>query len=65
MRLDIPTDRTLAPDFKQAIQATYSGGEQGESSNAESPPPLTRPLKIASQEATSLQTAMKEGLNHA
>ena len=57
--LDIPTDRTLAPDFQQAIQATYSSAEQA---GEESPPPLTRPLAIASAQATPLVGAMTEGL---
>ncbi len=58
--LDIPTDRTLAPDFQQAIQATYSSAEQA---GAETPPPqLSRPLAIASAQATPLVGAMSEGL---
>lgn len=58
--LDIPTDRTLAPDFQQAIQATYSSAEQA---GEESPSPtLARPLAIASGPMTSLQAAMSEGL---
>lgn len=58
--LDIPTDRTLAPDFQQAIQATYSSAEQA---GEESPSPqLARPLAIASGPMTSIQAAMSEGL---
>ncbi len=58
--LDIPTDRTLAPDFMRAIQATYSSAEKA---GEESPSPqLSRPLAIASGPMTSTQAAMSEGL---
>jgi hypothetical protein len=58
--LDIPTDRTLAPDFQRAIQATYSSAEQA---GEESPPPqVSRPLAIASSFATPLAGATSEGL---
>lgn len=58
--LDIPTDRTLAPDFMQAIQSSFpSAGEGG----AESPPPtLSRPIQVASALETATQTATSEGL---
>lgn len=58
--LDIPTDRTLAPDFVQAIQGTFSPAEK---SGAESPPPtLSRPLNVANALQTATQTAAREGL---
>ena len=49
--LDIPTDKTLSPDFQKAVQGTYqASGPQ----DAESPPPtLSRPIDVA----TGLQTA--------
>jgi len=58
--LGIPTDRTLAPDFMQAIQGSFpSAGEPG----AESPPPtLSRPIQVASALETATQTATSEGL---
>lgn len=58
--LDIPTDKTLSPEFLTAIQATYSSAEKA---GAESPPPtLARPLNIASGLSTGTQSAIAEGL---
>ncbi len=50
--LDIPTDRTLSPDFLTAIQATFAAP-----AGDESPPPQA-PLEIANGPMTSLQHAM-------
>jgi hypothetical protein len=53
--LDIPTDKTLSPEFLTAIQATYTSAEQA---GAESPPPsLTRALNVAGTEQTATQEA--------
>jgi hypothetical protein len=53
--LDIPTDKTLSPEFLTAIQATYTSEEQA---GAESPPPsLERPLNVAGTEQTAMQQA--------
>jgi hypothetical protein len=58
--LDIPTDKTLAPDFLRAIQATYSSAEKA---GAETPPPtLSRPINVANTLQTATQTAQREGL---
>jgi hypothetical protein len=53
--LDIPTDKTLSPEFMQAIQGTYKAtGPQ----DAESPPPtLSRPLTVAGSLQTATQAA--------
>lgn len=53
--LDIPTDKTLSPDFQKAIQETYqASGPQ----DAESPhPTLSRPLNVASGLQTATQAA--------
>lgn len=53
--LDLPTDKTLSPDFQKAIQGTYQAtGPQ----DAESPPPtLSRPLNVAGSLQTATQAA--------
>lgn len=55
--LDIPTDKTLSPDFLTAIQATYTSEEKA---GAESPPPsLSRPLNVAGTQQTAMQQAVE------
>lgn len=54
--LDIPTDKTLAPDFLRAIQATYSGADKA---GAESPPPNVTPPHIAVSAQTATQMAVE------
>lgn len=54
--LDIPTDKTLAPDFLREIQATYSGAEKA---GAESPPPNIAPPDIAGSAQTATQMAVE------
>lgn len=56
--LDIPTDRTLAPDFVRAIQATYSASEPA---GEEPPHPNLTQLDVASSLATATQSATQEG----
>lgn len=57
--LEIPTDRTLAPDFVQALQATYSASEKA---GEEPPPPNLARLDLsASSLETSTQQATQEG----
>lgn len=53
--LDIPTDKTLSPEFQRAIQATYSGADQA---GAESPPPNIAPPNIAGSVQTASQQAV-------
>lgn len=54
--LDIPTDKTLSPEFLRAIQATYSGAEKA---GAESPPPNIAPPDIAGSAQTATQMAIE------
>lgn len=55
--LDIPTDKTLSPDFLTAIQATYTSAEKA---GAESPPPtLSRPIEVAGSQQTAMQQAVE------
>lgn len=55
--LDIPTDKSLSPDFQRAIQATYASDEQA---GAGSPPPtLSRPIEIAGAYQTGTQQAVE------
>lgn len=57
--LDIPTDKTLSPDFLTAIQATFSSDEKA---GAESPPPtLSRDVNVAGD----LQTATQQAVSRA
>jgi len=53
--LDLPTDKTLSPEFLREIQATYAvSGKAG----AESPPPtLSRPVDVAEASQTALERA--------
>jgi hypothetical protein len=54
--LDIPTDKTLSPDFVSAIQGTYAQG----AGDAESPPPPpARPLNVAGSVQTATQSAVE------
>jgi hypothetical protein len=54
--LDLPTDKTLSPEFLTAIQATYTSEEKA---GAESPPPnLSRPLEVAGTQQTAMQQAV-------
>lgn len=55
--LDLPTDKTLSPAFKKAIQATFSADPAG----AESPPPTSAIPNVAG----SLQTATQMAMGHA
>jgi|CXWL01.1.fsa_nt_gi hypothetical protein len=58
--LDIPTDKTLSPDFLTAIQATYSPAEKA---GNDVPAPTRAPhLNVASSFFTSTQNATQEGL---
>lgn len=57
--LDLPTDKTLAPGFLQAIQATYSTAD---TAGAESPPLNTG---RAPQIASTVQTAMQQAVERA
>ncbi len=53
--LDIPTDKTLSPEFMTAVQATYSSDEKA---GAESPPPtLSRHVNVAGPQQTAMQQA--------
>lgn len=55
--LDLPTDKTLSPEFLTAIQATYTSAEQA---GAESPPPtLSRPIEVAGAQQTAMQQAVE------
>lgn len=55
--LDIPTDKTLSPDFMRAVQATYTSAEKA---GAESPPPnLGRTVEIAGSAQTATQRAVE------
>lgn len=59
--LDIPTDKTLAPDFVRAIQATYTASEQA---GMEPPPPQQlSQLDVAGSLMTGTQSAASEGLD--
>lgn len=53
--LDIPTDKTLAPDFLRAIQATFSSAEKAGAesppSNAGAPPQIASTVQTATQQA--------------
>jgi hypothetical protein len=54
--LDIPTDKTLSPDFVSAIQGTYAQG----AGDAESPPPPpARPINVAGSLQTATQSAVE------
>jgi hypothetical protein len=56
--LDLPTDASLAPDFVQALQATYAAPD----SAAEEPPsPQLSRLDVASSLMTGTQSATSEG----
>jgi hypothetical protein len=56
--LDLPTDASLAPDFVQALQATYAAPD----SAAEEPPsPQLSRLDVASTLMTGTQSATSEG----
>jgi hypothetical protein len=52
--LDIPTDKTLSPDFREAIQATYSSADQA---GAESPPTTSAAPEIAGSFQTATERA--------
>lgn len=53
--LDIPTDKTLSPEFLSAIQGTYAQG----AGEAESPPPaLSRPINVANSLETPMQSVL-------
>lgn len=53
--LDLPTDKTLSPEFLSAIQGTYTQG----AGEAESPPPaLSRPINVAGSLETATQAAV-------
>lgn len=52
--LDIPTDKTLSPEFIRAVQATYSASDQA---GAESPPTTSAAPEIASSTQTAMQMA--------
>lgn len=56
--LEIPTDATLAPDFVQAIQATYTAQDQ---SGREPPQPQLASVELASSLQTDMQSAASEG----
>jgi len=53
--LDIPTDKTLSPDFLRAIQATYTSQPAG----AESPPQHVAPPDVAGSVQTATQQAVE------
>lgn len=53
--LDLPTDKTLSPEFLSAIQGTYAQG----AGEAESPPPsLSRPINVAESLETPMQSVI-------
>lgn len=54
--LDLPTDKTLSPDFQRAIQATYSAADQA---GAESPPQQVTAPDIAGSAQTATQAAVE------
>jgi hypothetical protein len=55
--LDIPTDKTLSPDFMRAVQATFTSAEQA---GAESPPPsFARTVDVAGSAQTATQRAVE------
>jgi hypothetical protein len=54
--LDIPTDKTLSPDFVRAIQATYSDADKA---GVESPPQNVAPPDIAGSAQTATQQAVE------
>jgi hypothetical protein len=55
--LDIPTDKTLSPEFLTAIQATYSSDEQA---GAEPPPPtLSQSINVAGTAQTPMQQSVE------
>lgn len=56
--LDLPTDKTLAPDFVQAIQATYTAADKA---GQEPPPPQLSRLDVADSLMTGTQSAVSEG----
>ncbi|AKU96997.1 hypothetical protein AKJ09_03661 [Labilithrix luteola] len=58
--LDLPTDQTLAPDFMQAIQATFTASEQA---GQEPPPPNLAQLDVASSLESGAQRISSEGLD--
>lgn len=53
--LDIPTHKTLSPDFLRAVQATYTDAEKA---GAETPPPTGAAPEIASTVQTATQSAV-------
>lgn len=52
--LDLPTDKTLAPDFLREIQATYTDADKA---GVESPPPKIAPPNLAGPTQTATQSA--------
>jgi hypothetical protein len=52
--LDIPTDKTLSQDFREAIQATYTSADQA---GAESPPTTSAAPEIAGSYQTATERA--------
>jgi hypothetical protein len=52
--LDLPTDKTLSPEFREAIQATYNSADQAQ---AESPPTTSAAPEIAASFQTATERA--------
>lgn len=56
--LDLPTDKTLSPEFVRAIQATYTASDKA---GVEPPAPQLATLDVADSLMTSTQSAAAEG----
>jgi len=57
--LDIPTDKTLSPEFIAAIQATYTPAEKA---GEEAPPAMPRATEAAPTLQTAMQSAASGGM---
>lgn len=58
--LDIPTDKTLSPDFLRAIQATYSDDEKAGTELPSSNPVVPTQIASSAQTATQMATERAE-----